>query len=258
MKRTIGILFCIVPYLVMLLIRTAGVVLFGNLFADGLASNYNVYVIYVLALVTVIYVLVFGVWYYFDIAKGKKTGNSDFWNTKSLFLLFVLGIAAQMSVSFLLYFLFLLLPSLAEGYEALMSPLVALTPMSIIYVGILSPISEELIFRGLIMRYAEKYAPFYLANILQAALFGVYHGNLIQGIYAFLLGLLIGYLARLSGSVFGGIIFHSALNFAGLYLERLLPETMSAAVRLTLMLASAAVCVWSVKVLGKHENIGQK
>lgn len=249
MRKSVGMLFCIVPYLVMLLIRAVGITLLGNVFADGLAMDYNTYVIYVLSILALIYIAVFGVWYYFGIARDRKEEADTFWNYKSLFLLLLLGIAVQLSASYALYIVFTAIPSLAEIYSALMSPLMALSPVSVIYVGILSPIGEECIFRGLIMHYAGESAPFYMANILQAALFGVFHGNLIQGIYAFLLGLLIGYLVKLSGSIFGGMIFHSALNFAGLYLGRLLPETLPAIVKVILMILAAAVCIWAVKIL---------
>lgn len=252
MKKSYGMLFCIVPYFVMLFIRAVGITLLGSVFSDGLALDYNTYVIYVLSLLAVVYIAVFGVWYYFGVARDRKVEDGSFWNLKSLILLILLGIAVQLSVSYLLFFIFSLLPSLAQSYSALMSPLVALSPVSIIYVGILSPIGEECIFRGLIMHYAEDNASFYVANILQAALFGVFHGNLVQGIYAFLLGLLLGYLVKLSGSIFGGMIFHSALNFAGLYLERLLPETIPAAVKAVLMIGAAVICVGIVRKLKKQ------
>ncbi|MFQ7713992.1 MAG: type II CAAX prenyl endopeptidase Rce1 family protein [Agathobacter rectalis] len=43
------------------------------------------------------------------------------------------------------------------------------------------------------MRCARKALPFALANLMQAALFGLFHLNWIQGIYAFALGIVLGY-----------------------------------------------------------------
>ena len=56
----------------------------------------------------------------------------------------------------------------------------------------LAPIGEELVFRGLTMKYAEKaFGRFWAANLLQAFLFGVIHMNWVQGVYAFFGGLVL-------------------------------------------------------------------
>ncbi|MBQ7800726.1 MAG: CPBP family intramembrane metalloprotease [Oscillospiraceae bacterium] len=63
-----------------------------------------------------------------------------------------------------------------------------------LYVGILAPIAEELLFRGLIQKslapYGKKFAIF-----CSAFTFGIFHGNLLQSPYAFLVGLVLGYVA---------------------------------------------------------------
>ncbi len=255
MKKSFGLLLCIVPYFVMLLIRTGCAVLLNQVLAAGLAADYDTYVIYVLCAIEAVYIAVFGIWYYAVFVRSGQDGEQDtFWNGRTLFLLILLGLAVQLAVSYVLYFILSLLPAVAEAYSSLLSPLLSLSPAAIIYVGLLSPIGEEFIFRGLILGYAKEHAPFYAANVLQAVLFGFFHGNLVQGIYAFLLGLLIGYLIQLSGSVFSGIVFHSALNFAGLYLERLIPEALSPVIKLVLMVLAAALCVWIVKALKRQRT----
>ncbi len=64
----------------------------------------------------------------------------------------------------------------------------------ILYSVIIAPVIEEIIFRGLVFGYARKVFPVWLAILFQAALFGIYHWNLVQGIYAFVLGIFLGYL----------------------------------------------------------------
>lgn len=63
-----------------------------------------------------------------------------------------------------------------------------------LYAGILAPITEELLFRGLIQRsllpYGKKFA-----ILCSAFAFGIFHGNLLQSPYAFLVGLVLGYVA---------------------------------------------------------------
>ena len=45
-------------------------------------------------------------------------------------------------------------------------------------------------------------------------LFGIYHGNLIQFIYATLMGVLLGFLRKQSGSVIPGIVLHMIINIS--------------------------------------------
>ena len=56
---------------------------------------------------------------------------------------------------------------------------------------ILAPISEELLFRGLIYKRISLYMEnFWGPALISSALFGLYHFNLAQGVFAFLFGLL--------------------------------------------------------------------
>ena len=63
-----------------------------------------------------------------------------------------------------------------------------------LYAGLLAPIAEEILFRGLILRnllpYGKKIAVF-----ISALLFGLYHGNIVQTPFAFAVGLVLGYVA---------------------------------------------------------------
>lgn len=61
-----------------------------------------------------------------------------------------------------------------------------------LYASILAPISEELIFRGVVLQSLRPYGKRF-AVVCSAVLFGVFHGNLIQTPYAFLLGIVLGY-----------------------------------------------------------------
>lgn len=57
---------------------------------------------------------------------------------------------------------------------------------------VLAPVSEELLFRGIIFRRLGNYIPgFWGPALISSAIFGIYHLNLAQGIFAFLFGLLI-------------------------------------------------------------------
>jgi len=77
----------------------------------------------------------------------------------------------------------------------------------------LAPITEELIFRGVTMRLT-KWAgmSFVVGNIVQAVLFGVFHMNLVQGVYASVIGLVLGYLGHRYKTLWVPILVHLFCN----------------------------------------------
>ena len=54
--------------------------------------------------------------------------------------------------------------------------------------------------------------PFMAANVLQAVLFGIYHMNLIQGVYAFVLGMILGFTAEYFHSIWAAVLLHACVN----------------------------------------------
>jgi membrane protease YdiL (CAAX protease family) len=86
-----------------------------------------------------------------------------------------------------------------------------------IFIGILFPILEELLFRKILCQrllpIGEK-----KAVIISAAVFGLIHGNLYQFAYAFLIGLVLGYVYVKTGRLIYPIICHCAINlYAGVF-----------------------------------------
>lgn len=84
--------------------------------------------------------------------------------------------------------------------------------ITVLYVLLAGPAAEELIFRGAILDRFYLAFPFWAANFLQALLFGVYHMNFIQGMYAFCLGMVLGFVRHVSGSILVPIFIHILFN----------------------------------------------
>ncbi len=85
-------------------------------------------------------------------------------------------------------------------------------PVQIICLGIIIPIMEELIFRGLIFKRLRENIPMLPAVIYSALFFGLYHGNLVQIIYGTVCGLLLGYVYEKFGSLKAPILMHMIMN----------------------------------------------
>lgn len=79
-----------------------------------------------------------------------------------------------------------------------------------LYAAIFAPIGEEILFRGLLLRMLQKYGKKF-AILATAFLFGIFHGNIIQTPYAFLVGLVLGYVA-VEYSILWAIVLHMLNN----------------------------------------------
>lgn len=78
------------------------------------------------------------------------------------------------------------------------------------YVSIFAPITEELLFRGAVLQSLRPYGKRF-AILFSALLFGFFHGNVMQIPFAFLVGLVLGYVA-LEYSIWWSILLHFINN----------------------------------------------
>ena len=127
-----------------------------------------------------------------------------------------------------------------------------MTVVGVLYGVILGPIAEELIFRGVTLYYTQKFTRrFWLANLVQATFFGVLHMNLVQGIYAAVLGMVLGWVYHRFRSLYASIWLHIFFNFLAygplVFLDGLLPQ--NAVFQLSwygLMCVVAVVLLWVI------------
>lgn len=95
--------------------------------------------------------------------------------------------------------------------------------ITLLFAGILAPICEEIMFRGIIIDKLRKYGDT-AAIVTAAILFGLFHGNLFQCFYAAALGLALGYLKVRTNSLRYSILLHMIINITG---GVLLPQLVS-------------------------------
>lgn len=84
--------------------------------------------------------------------------------------------------------------------------------MGIVLYGVISPLAEEVVFRGLIYNRMKRYFMIPLAIVVCGVLFGFYHGNIVQGIYGCVLGIAITFAYEWYGSFLAPVLFHGAAN----------------------------------------------
>ena len=59
------------------------------------------------------------------------------------------------------------------------------------------------------------------AMVISGVFFGIYHGNLVQGVYASILGILFAYFMELTGSLWASVLLHVGANIWSLILPEL-------------------------------------
>ena len=98
------------------------------------------------------------------------------------------------------------------GYNDHMERLLSNGLIPALSIAVAAPLTEELMFRGVIQPRLERAMPVWAAVVLQAVLFGVTHGTPVQMAYAFLMGLVFGLLRSRTGSILPGFAAHAAFN----------------------------------------------
>ena len=94
-------------------------------------------------------------------------------------------------------------------------------------VCLLAPVTEEIVFRGAVLRTLLAWKPErrWLMITLSALLFMLAHMNPAQMIHPFLIGLLLGWMYERTGSILPGIIYHWANNTVAYLMFRAYPST---------------------------------
>ena len=221
MKKVICILKSLLPMLLWLGMQSVVSILFlltgvltgkGPLWATGGELPY------------VISVLANGVTFllgYLWLQKKKETsGQERRFSLGAAVKLLAVGVIFQMIVSLLLAGMQVVFPKAMESYAQVLENLGVFAPsvFSVLYTVVFAPLTEEMVFRGVTLRILQEELPFAAANVLQAVLFALMHGNLVQSSYAFLAGLLLGTVVKRYGKLSAAIWCHFAVNASGLFL----------------------------------------
>lgn len=178
---------------------------------------------YILCAQYILYIVVFGIWYYRSGVSDKSADRRSFVNVRIIISLIVAGWLAQMFTDCVLHMARTLIPDAFTAYDRMMDSVTGVygSVLKSVTVILIAPIAEELLFRGLVYGYAarlyrkltDKHV-FLLSMLTTGFLFALYHGNIIQGIYAFIFGCVLCYIRYRFDSIVPAIIFHSAVNLS--------------------------------------------
>ena len=148
----------------------------------------------------------------------KSSVKKDFWKMIVIgFGVFSLG---NIIVSILLYFL-KDLPSITRTLETLdeVSNFSSGFFLTFLVIVILAPITEELIFRGILFEEINRIFDYKFAIFSTALLFGIYHFNILQGVNTFVMALILAMVYYYRKNILDSILIHMVNNFLALILS---------------------------------------
>lgn len=141
-------------------------------------------------------------------------------------------------------------------YERLMDIAMGGSPaLRVFAIMILAPLTEELVFRGLAMGALRERMKLPFAILISSVIFGAAHLNLLQGVYAAILGAMLAAIYVRNGTIWAAVFAHIGFNsvstIATLFLDN---EVVLSYVLLAMYLLSV-VCVLLFHVWRRRRDL---
>lgn len=86
--------------------------------------------------------------------------------------------------------------------------------IQVLGIGMIVPIMEEVLFRGLVYCRLKDYNDNWCSLFLAALMFAVYHGNMVQILFAFPMSLILCLVYRKCETIYAPILFHMTVNLS--------------------------------------------
>ncbi len=234
---------------------------------EQMLSNYGFNLI-LISMINLILIAGMGSWYYF-IRKRRDVSPVDYrkiLSPKTVGCLAALAFFAQFVCSIVMAVMAFVFPDVFKEYQKLMEGVdINVLPAwaTLFIVAVWAPLAEEIVFRAMIFRTLRRGFALWPAAVLSGIAFGVYHMNLIQGVYASLIGILLAYIYEKTNSLLGVYLFHlsfNLMNYGISYIQQQagLPELLQGFITLLLMAAAGpglAVCIYLLSRIYRKQEI---
>lgn len=128
----------------------------------------------------------------------------------------------------------------------------------IICMGVIAPIAEEVVFRWLIYLRLRDYMKMGAAAVISGLIFGIYHGNLVQAVYASILGMVFACFLELTGNLWTSVLLHMGANIWSLvspYVVQWLMEKYVLSIFLMVLLYIAVMVLGTGYFIRKSETV---
>jgi len=89
--------------------------------------------------------------------------------------------------------------------------------LEVLVLVIAAPLAEEFLYRGLLFRRMRTYCSYLPAALITSLIFAAFHGNILQGIYGFAVGLLFTRVYEQLRTIWAPVCCHAAANAISLW-----------------------------------------
>ena len=161
-------------------------------------------------IITILFFIIFLPILYFLYKKYKKESKRGY-----LIESISLGISISIIFNILVYNINSIF-NFTDRYEFKLPFIVIL-----ICTGVLGPILEEILYRGIVYNKLKEFNPNMRSIILCSVLFGLFHFDIIDGIYAFGVSFMFIYLYEKYNTLVAPILMHIFLNTTGIVMIKL-------------------------------------
>lgn len=193
----------LIPILIHFLASAGVVTVFGSRFDSALLTT--------LSALIVLPVVCFLYWKDGQL-YGRNKGNPDHKPVWTYLLIILMAVFSNQILSYLINLIQVDRVFSNAAQEALFGSGLWI---QIIGVGILVPIMEEYLFRGLVYKRLKRFVRSKkMAVFLGAFIFAIYHGNMIQFLFALPMALLLIWVYEKWGTIKAPIVFHIAVNLS--------------------------------------------
>lgn len=161
-------------------------------------------------------ITLFVFWLVIVISKKSLKERLDLYpvSYKSIWPVIALGIALNIFISHLIDFLPIPEYVFQEYAEATSLIGDEITVVQVLSVVIAAPVLEEVLYRGLIMKSLQRGMSVFVSLIIQAAVFGLMHGQLLWICYATFFGVILAVIKLRYKSLYPSILLHASFNGA--------------------------------------------
>lgn len=194
------------------------------------------------------------IWYYFGYLKKEKAAGTyesvfpKLKDGKLWVFLVASSIACYCLANFIAVGLDKVMPDVSQAVSDLLnSALGGGSALGMICAVIFAPVGEELALRGIVVKRASRAYTVVGVAVISGILFGIFHMNPIQGLYAIPMGLLWGFIAYRMKSVIPTIFCHFVNNLIGMTIGDIINPDYS----LVIFAVGLVVCTVVSIVVGK-------
>lgn len=150
----------------------------------------------------------------------KETFRLNKLYIKDFFMIVVLAFICQPIMAFFSVVTGLFFPN---NVGALITTMTQKTPyiIMLLLVAVMPAITEEVTIRGVVLSGYDKKNKF-IAALITGVMFGVFHLDAQQFLYAAVLGFILAYVVRITNSIFASVVMHFIINGTSITMQYIL------------------------------------